>query len=88
MAVYWPDHVILLQRVEPLLCNDSEVGRYTGAFLDNGSVNTFPQRYERNTKRVVFSVWSVPRCYKQGTNLELVSSVRECVKRGLESEAK
>jgi hypothetical protein len=32
-------------------------------------------------------MWSVPRCYKQGTRLELssVSSVRESAKKGLES---
>jgi hypothetical protein len=34
-------------------------------------------------------MWSVPRCYKQGTSLELlVSSVRESVKRGLEPEGR
>jgi hypothetical protein len=43
------------------------------------------------TVEELFSIWSVPRCYKQGTRLELtqfrVSSKRECVKKGLESEA-
>jgi hypothetical protein len=43
-------------------------------------------RQERNNRRAVFSMWFVPRCYKQGTRLEL-SSVQESVKRGLEVEA-
>jgi hypothetical protein len=34
----------ILWRVEPLLCNDREMGRYTDSFLGNGSVNTFPQQ--------------------------------------------
>jgi hypothetical protein len=41
---------------------------------------------ESNDRIAVFSIWSVLRCYKQGTRLEL-SSVRESVKRGLEPEA-
>jgi hypothetical protein len=66
-----------------------------GPFLGNGSVNTFPmldirflimQKLGYKNGRAVFSTWSVPRCYKQGTRLDL-SSVRESVKRGLESEA-
>jgi hypothetical protein len=40
-------------------------------FLGNGSVNTFPrQRIARNNRVIVgngvFSMWSVPRCYRQG----------------------
>jgi hypothetical protein len=27
-----------------MLCNDSEMGGYTGPFLGNGSVNMFPQQ--------------------------------------------
>jgi hypothetical protein len=36
--------------------------------------------------RAVFSTWSVPRCYKQGTRA-VDSSVRESMKTGLEAEA-
>jgi hypothetical protein len=66
-----------------------------GLFLGNGSVNTFPllgssflimQPLDYNNRTDVFSIWSVPKCYKQGTRLEL-RSVRESVKRGLEPEA-
>jgi TfoX/Sxy family transcriptional regulator of competence genes len=32
------------------------------------------------TEEFLFSMWSVPRCYKQGTDLEL-SFVRKCVKK-------
>jgi hypothetical protein len=40
-------------------------------------------RHEPNSGRPVFSMWSVPRCYKQGIRLEL-SSAQECVKKVLE----
>jgi hypothetical protein len=45
-------------------------------FLGNGSVNTFPllgsrflimQQLDYNSGRAVFSTWSVPRSYEQGT---------------------
>jgi hypothetical protein len=39
---------------------------------------------DTNARIEDFSMWSVPRYYKQGTRLELVSSVWESVKRGLE----
>jgi hypothetical protein len=67
----------IMLRVEPLLCNDSEMGGYIRAVLGNGSVNTFPllcsrflimQQLDCNNGDV-FSAWSVPRCYKQGTSL-------------------
>jgi hypothetical protein len=50
-----------------------------GQFLGNNSVNTFrllvsrfliKQRLDYNNKIAVFSTWSVPRHYKQGTRLE------------------
>jgi hypothetical protein len=42
-----------------------------GSFMGNGSVTRSRRnRHERNYRRDVFSVWSVPRCYKQGTRLE------------------
>jgi hypothetical protein len=37
-----------------------------------------------NNERTVFSMWSVPRCYKEGTK-SVDSSVQESVKRGLET---
>jgi hypothetical protein len=62
-----------------------------GPFLGNGSVNTLPflrskflilKKLDNNDGRAVFSMWSVPRCYKSGARLELIS-VWESVKRGL-----
>jgi hypothetical protein len=40
-----------------------------------------PVATDTNATEEVFSMWFVPRCYKQGTRLEF-SSVRESVKRG------
>jgi hypothetical protein len=36
----------------------------------------------------MFSIWSVPRCYKEGTKLDAFSSVQESVKRGLDPETR
>jgi hypothetical protein len=58
-----------------------------GLFLSNGSVNTFPPKGYACNRGTEFSMWSVPRCYKQGTRVDLVSPVLESVKRGLEPEA-
>jgi hypothetical protein len=66
-----------------------------GPFLGNGAVNTLPflgsrflimQQLDYNNGRDVFSISSVPICYKEGTR-SFDSSVRESVKRGLEPEA-
>jgi hypothetical protein len=62
-----------------------------GLFLGNCPVNTFPllgssflimQQLTYSNGRAVLSVWSAPSYYRQGASLVL-SSVRECVKRGL-----
>jgi hypothetical protein len=62
--------------------------------LGSGSVNTFPflgsrdlilQQLDYNEKAVI-PMWSVLRCYKQGTK-SVDSSVWESMKRGLEPEA-
>jgi hypothetical protein len=50
-----------------------------------GSRFLIKQQLDYNNGRAVFSTWSVPRCCKQGTRLEL-SSVRKSVKRVLEPE--
>jgi hypothetical protein len=70
------------------------MGGYTRAFPGNGSVNTFPllgsrflimQQLDHNNGKIVFSLWSVPRCYTQGAGLDSVdSSERESVKIGLQ----
>jgi hypothetical protein len=68
--------VFIVQSVEPLPCHDCELGEYTTAvsglrlgkhspvarqqILNNNAIA------ERNNRRTVFSMWSVPRCYKQG----------------------
>jgi hypothetical protein len=59
-------------------------------FLSNGSVNTFPllcsrslvmQQLDYNIGNQKFSMWFMPRCYKQGIKLSLqLSSVREASK--------
>jgi hypothetical protein len=41
------------------------------------------QQLDYNNGRDVFSTWSVPRCYKQGTK-SVDSSVQESVKRRLD----
>jgi hypothetical protein len=50
-----------------------------------GSKALIMQQMDYNNGRVVFSMRSVPRCYKGQSQLR-VSSVRESVKRGLEPE--
>jgi hypothetical protein len=61
-------------------------------FLGNISVNTFPllgsrflimQQLNATNSRTVFSMWSMPRCYKQGTKL-VDRSVWEAVKKILQ----
>jgi hypothetical protein len=52
--------------------------------LCNGSLNiTFLLQLIQMTIEELFSMWSVSRCYKQGTRLKL-SLLREAVKRGLQ----
>jgi hypothetical protein len=55
-----------------LLCNDSEMGGYTmavcGQRLDK-HVSTATYTYAKIEE--LFSVWSLPRFYEQGTRLEL-----------------
>jgi hypothetical protein len=68
----------VLQRVEPLPCNDREMGEY---------IRAVPAATDTNAKiELLCFLWPVQRCYKQGTRLDLVRSVREFVKRGLEPE--
>jgi hypothetical protein len=43
-------------------------GRFWTTALYTSSRNN---RHEGNNRRAVFSMWPVPRCYKQGTRLEL-----------------
>jgi hypothetical protein len=55
-------------------------------FLGNGSENTFPLIGSRflitQQLKNMFSMWSLPRCYKQGTKLlKIVSCARKVVKR-------
>jgi hypothetical protein len=78
---------LLIVRVEPLLCNDSQIGGYNGAVSRQrllGSRVLIMQQLDYKNGRALFSVWSVPRCYKQGTRLYPISSVQESVKRALE----
>jgi hypothetical protein len=64
-----------------------------GPFPGNGSVNTFPlldsrflimQQLDYSTGRAVFTIWSVPRCYKQETrSVESQSYTGVCEERTL-----
>jgi hypothetical protein len=79
---HWETHTLV--RVEPLLCNDREIGGYTRAVSGQRLGKHVPTATDtKATREKLFSMWSVSRCYKQGTRLEL-SSVRESVKRRLE----
>jgi hypothetical protein len=71
----------MLLRVELLLCNDPEMGGYTRVVSGQRLGKHVPAgtNPEATIKKAVFSMLSVPRCYKQGTRLELV-------KRGLKPE--
>jgi hypothetical protein len=56
---------IILRLVDKLLGNSREISNYTTAIIRQRPVN-------RN-RRTVFSVWSVPICYKQNMLWELVN---------------
>jgi hypothetical protein len=52
--------------------HDREMGGYSRAVFGQRLGKHVPAAiHERNNRRAVFSVWSVPRCYKQGSELEL-----------------
>jgi hypothetical protein len=61
----------LLWRVEPLLCNDREMGGYTRPVSGQRLSKHVPAATDTNAnnRRAVFSMWSVPRCYKHGSRL-------------------
>jgi hypothetical protein len=50
--------VIILWEVDPFLGNDRKINNYTTAVSRQRPVNS--------NRGTVFSVWSMPRCYKQG----------------------
>jgi hypothetical protein len=67
-------------RVEQLLCNDREMGGYTRSVSGQRLGKHVPvamQQILNNATiglqqwKSLFSAWSVPRCYKQGTRLEI-----------------
>jgi hypothetical protein len=73
--------------VQPLLCNNREMGGYITAVSGQRLSKHVPAATDPNsTIEELFSMSSVQRCYKQGTRLEL-SSARESVKRGLQPDA-
>jgi hypothetical protein len=75
-----------MQRVEPLLCNDREMGGYTRT--------GYGQRHGRHVSTATDTNATIEeRCFvcgpcrdfiRKGQGYSLVSSVRESVKRGLE----
>jgi hypothetical protein len=78
-----------------LLSNDHEMGGHTSAVPEQRLSKHVPiarkqilnnATVDYNNGRAVFSMWSMPRCYKQGTR-SVDSSVQESVKRGHEPEA-
>jgi hypothetical protein len=69
-------HYKVLLRLELLLCNEREMGGYTRAISRQqlgkhvpmlGTRFLIMQWLDCNNGRAVFSMWSVLRCYKQGT---------------------
>jgi hypothetical protein len=58
-------NIILLWHVDPLLSNDREIINYTTAVTRQRTIN--------NNRETVFSVRSVPKCYKQDKLVERVS---------------
>jgi hypothetical protein len=80
----------ILQRVEPLLCDDREIGKYTRAVSRQRLGKHVPAGKNRRAAIEILlgvSTWSVPRSYLEGDCGDPVSSVRESVKRGLEPDA-
>jgi hypothetical protein len=63
------------QRVEQLLCNDREMGRYTRAVSGQRLDEHVPSATDTNAfnRGRVFSMWSAPTYYKHGINLEFSS---------------
>jgi hypothetical protein len=58
-------HIFVSWRVEPLLCNDREMGGYTKPFLGKRlGKHVHRAANRRATMKTVFSTWSVPRGYK------------------------
>jgi hypothetical protein len=61
--------------VKPLLCNDSEMGGYTRAVSGQRRGKHVPRATDTkaimDTIEELFSMWFVPRCYKQGIRVEL-----------------
>jgi hypothetical protein len=59
-------------RVEPLLCNDREMGGYTRAVSGQRlGKHVLIATDTKATIKELFSMWSASRFYKQGTRLEL-----------------
>jgi hypothetical protein len=80
-------HKCILWRVEPLLCNDHEMSRFTMAVSGQQLRKHVPAVTDANaTKERLCFLCSVPKCYKQRKRLELsqFTSVRESVKTGLQ----
>jgi hypothetical protein len=74
--------LVILAACGAVVCNDREMGVYTRAVSGQRYGKHVPAATDMRNNRTSFSVWSVLRCYKQGTRLEL-SSVQEAVKRGI-----
>jgi hypothetical protein len=56
--------------MEPLVCNDREIGGYTKAVSWQRLGKHVPAATDTNTTiEEMFCMWSVLRCYKQGTSL-------------------
>jgi hypothetical protein len=56
--------------VEPLLRNDTGIGRNTRAVSGQRLGKHVPAAADTNTTIELFSMWSVLSCYKQVTRLE------------------
>jgi hypothetical protein len=85
-------HIYILWRIEPLLCNDREMGGYTRVVSGQLLGKHHPAAKNRRATMEILlergvSAWSGTRSYKEDNWGDRFSSVRESVKRGLEAKA-
>jgi hypothetical protein len=58
-------NIYILKHADPLLGKDRKISKYTRAVGNGFAKKHVPKETTELQQRVVFSVWSVPRCYKR-----------------------